>query len=69
MVFDKNILIKNTFDNKIKIGIFEMSNVPNFNKFNFGTNLGLIGDKYFIKLFLTFKSKSAYLKYWVGQFQ
>ena len=38
----------------------------NSEHFQFGTNLGLTGGKYFIYC-LTFKSKSVYLKYCVGQ--
>ena len=46
---------------KIEIGLFEISNVPNFHKFlsifNFGTNLGLIVGKYFMKFIFDFKIK------------
>ena len=52
-------LIKNIFDIEIKIGIFEILNVPNFNKFwalfNFGTNLGLTGGKYLMKIIFDIK--------------
>ena len=47
-------LIKIIFDNKIEIRIFEISHAGKFQMilsiFNFGTILGLIGGKYFIKI-------------------
>ena len=51
--------IKVVFDIKIKIGIFEISNVLNFNKnlriFNLEANLGLTYGKYFIKIIFDIK--------------
>ena len=47
--------IKIIFDIKMEICIFEISNVPNFNKF--GTNLGLKVGKYFIKMIFDIKIK------------
>ena len=50
---------KAIFDMNMEIDIFEISNVLNFNEFwaffNFGTNLGLTGGKYLIKIILTLK--------------
>ena len=40
------------------MAIFEVSNVPNFNKFrtlNIGTNLGLAGGKHLIKIIFEIK--------------
>ena len=56
--------IKIIFDIKIKISIFEILDVANFNKFlefffYFGTNLDLIMGKYFIKIILGIKTKIA----------
>ena len=50
-------LIKIAFDVKIKISIFEISNVPNFDKFwiNFETDLCLAGGKYLIKIIFDIK--------------
>ena len=48
------LLIKIIFDIKIVVGIFEISNMPNFQKilstFNFGTNLGRAGGKYLMEI-------------------
>ena len=54
------------FEIKIEIGIFEISNVPNFNKsrllFNFGTNLDLAGGKYLIKVIFDIKTEIGIFK-------
>ena len=64
---DGKQLIKIIFDIKIKIGIFEISNVPNFNKLGafliLGTNLGLIGAKYFRKILFDIKIENSTLEY------
>ena len=62
-------LIKITFGIKIEIFILQILDVPNFNKFfNFGTNLGLTGDKDFIKFIADIIwaiIKAIYLKWFV----
>ena len=60
-------LIKIIRDIKIKIALFEIWNVPNFNMkcfqiFNFGTNLGLAGGKYFIKVIFDIKIEISILE-------
>ena len=61
-----NYLIKIIFDIKIEIGIFQISNVSNLNKFwaflILGPILGLTGRKYFIKVIFDIKIELGILE-------
>ena len=57
--------IKIIFDIKTEIGIFEISNVPNFQIlgiFNFGINLDPTGGKYFVKIIFNVKMEIGILE-------